>query len=114
MHLTLKFFIILFSKERIFVSKKIKTPKAKNKWRLLKLNEEANDSEMLGTAHIEIFGNNKISIDGCLGVYEYKDTYLKLRLVKGTLILCGIGFNITYFENSTISIKGKISAVEFV
>ncbi len=96
------------------MAKKIKTPKAKNKWRLLRLNEEANDSEMLGTAHIEIFGNGKISIEGCLGVYEYKDTYLKLRLIKGSLILCGTGFNITYFENRTISIKGKISAVEFV
>ena len=96
------------------MAKKIKTPKAKNKWRLLRLNEEANDSEMLGTAHIEIFGNGKISIEGCLGVYEYKDTYLKLRLIKGSLILCGTGFNITYFENRTIYIKGKISDVEFV
>ncbi len=96
------------------MAKKIKTPKKKHKWRLLSLSEEAANTEILGSAHIEIFGNGKISIEGCLGVYEYKDTYLKLRLVKGTVILCGIGFNITYFENNTISIKGKISAVEFV
>ncbi len=96
------------------MAKKIKTPKAKHKWKLLKLNDESLDTEILGSAHIEIFGNSKISIDGCLGVYEYKDTYLKLRLTKGTAILCGTGFNIVYFENRLISIKGKISAIEFV
>lgn len=96
------------------MAKKIKTPKKKHKWRLLSLSDETVDTEILGSAHIEIFGTAKISIDGCLGVYEYKDTYLKLRLIRGTLILCGSGFNITYFENNTISIKGKISAVEFV
>ncbi len=72
------------------------------------------ESEMLNSSHIEIFGNGKINVDGCLGVYEYKDTYLKLRLIKGALILCGSGFNIVYFENRLISISGKISAVEFV
>lgn len=94
------------------MAKKIKTPKKKSKWRLL--SDVEIDTEIIGSAHIEIFGNGKISIDGCLGVYEYKDNYLKLRLSKGSVILCGTGFNITYFENHLISVKGKISSIEFV
>ncbi len=96
------------------MAKKIKTPKKKEKWRILNLSENKLDTEILSSARIEIFGDSKISIDGCLGVYEYKDSYLKLRLVKGTIILCGSGFNIIYFENKLISVKGKISAIEFV
>ena len=93
---------------------KIESKAKKNKWKLLDLSDAGLDTEMLGSAHIEIFGDKRISIDGCLGVYEYRDTYLKLRLSKGSVILCGSGFNIVYFENRLISIKGKITAIEFV
>ncbi len=92
---------------------KIESSVKKSKWRIWGLSKEAG-GEIIGNTHTEIFGNGKISIDGCLGVYEYKDTYLKLRLIKGTVILCGSGFNIVYFENRLISVTGKISAIEFV
>ncbi len=98
------------------MSKKLKIdckPK-KNKWRLLSFAEEEINREIVSNARTEILGNSRITIDGCLGVYEYKDTYLKLRLSRGTAIICGSGFNIVYFENKLISVKGKISAIEFV
>jgi sporulation protein YqfC len=93
---------------------KIEGKKKKSKWKLLNFKETELETEIIGSAHIEIFGNSKISIDGCLGVYEYRDTYLKLKLLKGSIILCGSEFNIIYFENRLISIKGKISSIEFV
>lgn len=92
---------------------KIDCKKPKNKWHLLNTKDET-DGQMLSGAHTEIFGNTRIQIDGCLGVYEYKEEYLKLRLTKGTLILCGCKFNIVYFENRLICITGKISSMEFV
>lgn len=93
---------------------KIDQKTKKNKWNILNLSEEGADYDLFGSTHIEIYGNTRISIDGCLGVYEYRDTYLKLRMIKGALILVGSDFNIVYFENKVISIKGKVSAVEFV
>jgi sporulation protein YqfC len=48
-----------------------------------------------------------------MGVYEYRDTYLKLKLNKGAVIICGSDFDITQFENRLITIKGIISSVEF-
>ena len=93
------------------MSKKDKIPKKKSKWKLL---GENTGTEMLGLTHIEIFGSSRISIDGCLGVYEYKDTYIKLRLQKGAVIIVGSELNIIYFENRLISVKGKICDIEFV
>ena len=93
---------------------KVKLKQKKSKWNLGGFSEDETARENIGSARIEICGNTRITIDGCLGVYEYRDTYLRLRLTKGTVILCGIGFNIVFFENRQITIKGKISSVEFV
>ena len=97
------------------MSKKLKIEKSQKKQKLniLRHTEELLDTGMATGAHTEIFGNNQISIDGCMGVHEYRDTYLKLKLQRGSIILCGTGFDITYFENRLITVKGKISSVEF-
>lgn len=92
---------------------KIEKSKRKNKWNLFSDNDGIIDKSMLSGIHTEIFGNGKISIDGCMGVYEYRDTYLKLKLNKGAVIICGSDFDITQFENRLITIKGIISSVEF-
>lgn len=93
---------------------KLKLKKKKSKWKLSGFSKEETARENIGSARIEICGNTRITIDGCLGVYEYRDTYLRLRLTKGAVILCGIGFNIVFFENRQITINGKISSMEFV
>lgn len=92
---------------------KIEQGKAKEKWNISGLAESIIDKDMIAGPHIEIFGNSNIIIDGCLGVFEYRDEYLKLKLQKGALILCGSGFNIVVFEEKQITVKGKISSVEF-
>ncbi len=96
------------------MAKKVKLPKKRSKWRLFRLSGENINGEVFGSAHMEIYGNSKITIDGCLGVYEYKDTYIKLRLCKGAVIICGNCLNVVHFENRLITICGKICDVEFV
>lgn len=95
--------------------KKLKIEKSgkKDKWKILNCVDDALDKNMIAGPHIEIFGNGEISIDGCMGVIEYKDTYLKLKLPKGNLLICGNGFDIAFFENRTITVKGKVSSIEF-
>lgn len=96
------------------LSKRLKIEKTvkRQKISLSGRDEEAYESAFSGP-HTEIFGNSRINIDGCFGVAEYRDTYIKLRLNKGMLILCGSGFDIVFFENRLITVKGKISSVEF-
>ena len=92
---------------------KIERKKKKGGWNLLKGSDEIIDGNLLKGAHTEIFGDGKITVDGCTGVIEYRDTYLKLKLCKGNLIICGAGFDIVCFENRLITVKGKISSLEF-
>lgn len=92
---------------------KIEKGKHKEKWNMSGLGDGIIDSDLLSGWHIEIFGKNQIVIEGCLGVFEYRDDYLHLKLEKGAIILCGTGFNISVFEEKRITVKGKISSIEF-
>lgn len=89
-----------------------KVPK-KRGWNLFGREEDVLDKDMITGSHIQIFSNNKITIEGCYGIFEYTDTYLKLRLKKGSLILCGSDFDIIFYEEKLMTVKGKISSVEF-
>lgn len=91
---------------------KIEKSNKKSRWNLTAMGEDLN-TNILSASHIEIIGNTALTLEGCLGVAEYTDTYMKLKLQKGSLILCGSEFDISFFENKQISVKGKISSVEF-
>jgi len=92
---------------------RIEQSKKKNSWNLLRYEDNIIDKDMLTSPHIQIFGNGKINIEGCYGVFEYTDSYLKLKLQKGTLILCGSDFDIVFYEEKLMTVKGKLSSVEF-
>ena len=96
------------------MSKKLKIEKSnkKTKWNLSAI-DKPQSPHLLSCSRIELIGNNFLTLEGCHGVLEYTDTYMKLRLSKGYLILCGNKFDITLFENKLISIKGDFSSVEF-
>ena len=96
------------------MAKKFKIEKSKKrlKWNLMPKSDLI-EGDILSSCHIEIFGNNKIEIDGCAGVYEYTNDYIKLRLKTGALLICGNDFDIITFENKSITVKGNIKSVEF-
>lgn len=95
------------------MAKKLKIEKSKKrlKWNLTP-RDDFIDSSMLSGPHIEIFGDGKIEIEGCEGIYEYGCDYLKLRLKKGALLICGNDFDILTFENKSITVRGKIKSIE--
>lgn len=71
------------------------------------------DTGILTGAHIELFSNRHIIVDGCFGIADYGDDYIKLSLEKGALILYGDNFDIISLEEKIINIKGKIISLEF-
>ena len=85
----------------------------KRSWHLFRYNDSILDTDIISGTQIQISGNSRINIEGCYGVFEYTDTYLKLKLEKGSLILCGSGFDIVFYEERQMTVKGKLSSVEF-
>lgn len=95
------------------MGKKLKIEKNRKmeKWKIFSIAKEEKDLTI--SPNIEMLGNREIIIDGCEGVFEYSDSYIKIKIKKGVLILYGRDLNIVCFENSLISLKGKIETLEF-
>ena len=97
------------------MSKKLKIEKVKKreKWNLFGGEADVFEGALLKGPRIELISNSQIIIEGCLGVFEYSESYLKLRLSSGALMLVGQNFSIVSFENENIFVKGKINTLEF-
>ena len=82
-------------------------PKEKTKLRL-------SGTEMVSSgSRIEIFSNKELILEGCLGVMQFNDNYIKLSLKGGNLILYGQSFDISGFSGKTITVRGFIESIEF-
>ena len=92
---------------------KFKSAVKSNKIRLMGFADDIVDRDMIKGAHIEMFSNREIVVDGCEGVFEYNSDYIRLKLSKGSIVLCGNNFDIVLFEGEVITVKGNISSVEF-
>ena len=92
---------------------KIETSKKKEKWNIFSKENNFSATAISGP-RIEIFSNNTLILEGCYGILEYNDIYLKLRIQKGALMLEGADFDIVSFEDKTIVINGKFLRFEFV
>ena len=92
---------------------KFKSEKPMEKWRIFNCSDIGEEAQRVQAPHIELFGTKEITVEGCIGVFEYSETYLKLKLQKGALIVCGTNFDISAFEGTTITVKGKMSSIEF-
>ena len=82
------------------MGKKLKIESSKKREKL-KLFSTTEFSSALEGSRIEMFSNNEAIIEGCLGVYEYNENYLKLRISSGVLVIVGEEFNIVSFGDKT-------------
>ncbi|MBO4467861.1 MAG: YabP/YqfC family sporulation protein [Clostridia bacterium] len=64
-------------------------------------------------SRIELFSNRELILEGCLGVTQFNDNYIKLSLKGGSLILYGRDFDISGFSEKTITVRGFIESIEF-
>ncbi len=92
---------------------KFKSARNKDKLNLISNKKEIIDTEIINGAHIEMFSNKKLLLDGCYSIHEYENDYIKLKLKKGVLVICGAEFYIESFEDERISIKGNFTSIEF-
>lgn len=64
-------------------------------------------------AHIELFSNKSVLIDGCAGVIEYTSEFIKINIGKGSMSFVGNNLQIKFFDDEQLSIDGEISNIEF-
>lgn len=87
--------------------------KKKNKFNFITDNGEVLNGDIIKGAHIELFSNEKIILEGCRSILDYQCNYIKLKLKKGFIIIMGTNFLISSFEEENIIIKGNITSIEF-
>lgn len=64
--------------------------------------------------NIELFGNKQIIVDGCKGVIDYNEDFLKLDLGKIVLKVTGYNLVIDSYIYEQVDLKGEIVSVEFM
>ena len=64
-------------------------------------------------AKIEMLSNREVSVDGCRGIGEYNDIYIKLKIIGGMLTITGKSLFIPVFDRPLITVTGEISSIEF-
>ncbi len=66
-----------------------------------------------GDFRAEMLSNKEISVEGCTGVLEFSDCYIKLKIKSGTLDIYGVSLKINGYEEKTLTVTGEIKSVEF-
>lgn len=77
-----------------------------------KINLNVGDLMLCGV-RIEMISNKELLLEGCTGVLQFNDNYVKLGVKNGNIILYGKNFDICGFEEKTVTVKGIIDSVEF-
>ena len=92
---------------------KFKSNKKKETIKLFENKSDFIERELISGAHIEMFSNKQISIEGCEGVLDYRDEIIRLKINKSIMMICGTDFDIVSFEEKKIIVKGTICSIEF-
>ena len=64
-------------------------------------------------AHIELVGNCECIVDGCKGIIEYTNSYIKLSLGEKIITFTGDDLNIISMNFENVMIEGNILQIEF-
>ena len=85
-----------------------------NKFLSIKRNLTSLSDDMLPSGvRIESFSNKEAIVEGCKGILEYSDTYMKLNIGGGNVGFLGVGLYAHSYSNETLVIKGEIKNIEY-
>ena len=92
---------------------KFKTNGNKRKLRIFRLSNLSYEKEKMLGPRIEMSGNSEFSLDGCLGIIEYNDVYVRIKVSGGEVTVLGVSLDIPVFDGPAITVTGQIKTVEF-
>ena len=70
-------------------------------------------SRIFSLASFEMLSNRELSIDGCRGIIEYNDIYVKIKIPNREITIIGSSLDIPVFDGPQITVTGIIKSVEF-
>ena len=65
------------------------------------------------SAHITLFGDREIVIDGCYGIVAYSEDEIKVNIGNRLLLLTGCAFDISDYSATAMTVRGRIKGLEF-
>lgn len=65
-------------------------------------------------SQIVLSGNQEVVLDGCQGVIEYEDNFIKLKIGRQMVKFTGQGLQIKCMTGENVIIDGHILSVEFM
>lgn len=68
----------------------------------------------LNEAKIEMLSNREIIVDGCKGVIEYGENFIKLNIGELTLDVVGQDLIIESFDGGVAIIRGRFAEINFI
>ena len=71
------------------------------------------ETDNVTDTRIEIFGQNRIVIEGCYGIKEYSTEVIQIALPKGGLVILGTELELVCMSGRDITIRGHIISIEF-
>lgn len=92
---------------------KFKSSKQKRMNLIKNRSDEAHDNLITGF-RIEILSNIELIIDGCTGILDYNEDYIKLKLKRKCVLIFGSSLSVLSFEEEHIKIGGILFSLEFI
>jgi sporulation protein YqfC len=68
---------------------------------------------LYGGAHIEMFGNRKLSFEGKYTILEYTEEIFKIKVQKKTICIYGTALNLSNVNDGSFLLTGRIINIEF-
>lgn len=62
---------------------------------------------------LEMFGNSEAIIEGCVGIAEYSETFVKLKIPKGYIKFLGRNLSMNFYTQTSVMVEGFILSIEF-
>ena len=71
------------------------------------------DDLLPGGVKVEVFSNEEAIIEGCKGIMEYNNDYIKINIGRGSIVFTGSDLYAYAFFCETLVIKGVINNIEY-
>ncbi|PWM39776.1 MAG: hypothetical protein DBX66_01530 [Clostridiales bacterium] len=72
------------------------------------------EASLNNMCQIELMSNREALVDGCKGVVEYNEDFIRLNLGNMTVRFCGRALQLRSMSEESVVIEGYIQSVDFI